>query len=366
MASRLLKAIDTRIAKTRDPLENTCLRAERAALLARQGRLEEARAELARIHARFDSQPNARVSAWTSLAEGLAIYFENLGGGARDKLKRALALSQAIHDDSIESLSAAWLAQMDFAALDLDPMVRHLSLALHVASGTHHSALSRSSLVAAQAFHWAERIDLALPWYSRARQHASAEGDESTLSALMHNMAWMRAAEVRRLSISRPTDSNRARQAQLGADSIEHFDGLIGMAALSSLVPMLRAQTLMLNECFDEALQVFELAFPASSRDGLQRMACLLLADIAWCRLQTGDIAGAKRDAEAAETQIAVSTQLDDLAMTHTRLAAVFEACGEATVASEHASKAASAWLIHGERQAHLVAELGAALDGLQ
>ena len=47
MVSRLLSALETRIARTRDPLQNDCLRAERTTLLARQGRLDEARAELA-------------------------------------------------------------------------------------------------------------------------------------------------------------------------------------------------------------------------------------------------------------------------------------------------------------------------------
>jgi hypothetical protein len=77
MTSLLRSALDARIAKTRDPLQNTCQRAERAALLARQGLLDEARAELASIHGRYDGRPNAVVSAWTSLAEGLVIYFEN-------------------------------------------------------------------------------------------------------------------------------------------------------------------------------------------------------------------------------------------------------------------------------------------------
>jgi hypothetical protein len=175
-------------------LQNTCLRAERAALLARQGLLDEARAELASIHGRYDGRPNAVVSAWTSLAEGLVIYFENLGDAARDKIMRSLALSEAIRAKSILALSAAWLAQMDFSRLDFEPMVQHLSVALRTAGSSQHSALSRASLVVAQAYHWAERLDLALPWYGRARQHASTEGDESTINALMqHDLNARRA-----------------------------------------------------------------------------------------------------------------------------------------------------------------------------
>ena len=122
MPSRLLRALEIRIAKCRDPLQNTCLRAEKAALLARQGQLEQARAELAAIHARYDRQPNAVVSAWVSLAEGLIVYFSNLGVAAIDKIKRSLALSEAVGARPIQALSAAWLAQMTFSRLDFGPM----------------------------------------------------------------------------------------------------------------------------------------------------------------------------------------------------------------------------------------------------
>ncbi len=365
MASRLLSALDARIAKTRDPLQNTCLRAERAALLARQGHLEEARAELAIIHAHYDGRPNAVVSAWVSLAEGLVIYFSNLGGAARDKIKRSLALSEAIRAESIQALSAAWLAQMDFSSLDFEPMLRHLPLALRVAGTSQHSALSRACLVVAEAYHWAERLDLALPWYSRARQHASAEGDESTLSALMHNMACLRAAEARRLSVSGVFELNQARQAQLGADSTNHFDELIGMAALGSLVPILRAQVLVLHGRFVEALKLLEANIEDSMKEGLDRMLCVMLADVAWCRLKTGDVTGAQRDAQTALSSIAAATHVDDRAMTHSRLAQICVATNEPDVAREHTMRASAAWQIHLLQQSHLVPALARALEGL-
>ena len=366
MSSRLLKAIDKRIAKTRDAIENACLRAERAALLARQGLLDEARAELRRIHAQFDSRPNARVSAWTSLAEGLVIYFDNLAANARDKLLRSLALAAAIGDEHVEALSAAWLAQMDFAALDLESLVKHLPIALTKAAPSHHSARSRAALVAAEAYHWAERLDLALPWYTLVRHHASAEGDEPTLSALMHNMTWMRAAEARRRSVAEPTDAASARQTQMGADSIGTFDELIGMLALRPLVPILQAQALMLNRRHAEALDAFEQQLPASLQHGLGRMACVILADMALCRVKTGDPSGARADIARALESITTSTQVDDLAITHSRLAEVYELLEDLSEATKHSDLARSAWHASRSKQEFLVAALRRALEGLR
>ena len=108
MASRLLSALDARIAKCRDPVENACLRAEKAALLARQGYLDAARAELAIVHARYDGRPNAVVSAWVNLAEGLIAFYGSLSLKAKDKLIRAIALSSAVGNRDVWALGAAW------------------------------------------------------------------------------------------------------------------------------------------------------------------------------------------------------------------------------------------------------------------
>ncbi|MBK6865634.1 MAG: hypothetical protein IPG91_20045 [Ideonella sp.] len=232
MVSRLLSALDARIARTRDPLQNDCLRAERATLLARQGRLDEARAELDRIRARHAAKPNAVVTAWVCLGEGMVVYYGSLGIAARDRFLRALALSEAAHARRVVALSAAWLAQMDFATQDFAALSRHLPHALKYAEPDQHSALSRACLVAAEAFHWAERFDLAMPWYARARHHATFEGDESMLSALMHNMAWLRVAEYRRREVAGELGHAEARQAKLSAESIAQFDGMVGIGVL--------------------------------------------------------------------------------------------------------------------------------------
>lgn len=354
MTSRLLSALDARIRKTRNPVESACLRAERATLLARQGQLDAARAELGALRTQFDPRPHAVVSAWASLAEGLVAYFENLSSSARDKLMRALALSEAVRAPSIQSVSAAWLAQMDFSCFDFGPMVRHVTEALETAPETLHSARSRASLVVAEAYHWCERLDLALPWYSLARQHATAEGDEATLSALMHNMAWLRIAEARRRSVFGAADVDEARYARLGAESVGTFDKLVGTNSLNALVPLLRSQALMLNDEFETALELLAAHTEKARNEGLDRMACVLLADTAWCRLRTGDLVRARFEADLALECVTTETHVDDLAMTHSRLAQIHESLGDVNLAKHHDSAAKAAWQLHMDRQVQL------------
>ena len=114
MASPLLASIDARMAATQDPLDAICLRVERAGLLARQGDLDEARAELALLQALHERRRHPLVSAWLHLADGLVLHFTNQSAAARDRMLRSLALSTAIQSRPVQALSAAWLAQIGF------------------------------------------------------------------------------------------------------------------------------------------------------------------------------------------------------------------------------------------------------------
>jgi hypothetical protein len=358
MASRLLSALDARIAKTRGLLESTCLRAERAALFARQGRLDDARAELAAIHARYDGRTDAVVSAWASLADGLVAFYSDFSPSARDKLLRAHALSSAAGNRRVRALSAAWLAHMNYLDDDFEPMVRHLAVALAEAAPDSGSALARACLVAAQSYHWAERIDLAQPWYARARQHAMDDGDETLLSALMHNMAWLRATEARRLAVSGVVDREQVRQVLLGAESTGHFDQRVGTASLRSLVPILRAHVLTLLDRHAEALELFDAYWATALAEGLAKMQGGMLAETAWCRVHVGDVGGARRDAQAAREHLVDCVQPGDRAAVHGRLAQVFDTLCDPAAADRHRVQAHTDWQAHSERQGRLLALL--------
>ena len=359
MVSRLLSALDARIQKARDPVENACLRAERAALLAREGQIDAARKELETLRARFDSRPHAVVSAWASLAEGLVAYFEKLGLPARDKFKRALALSRAAKAASIQAVSAAWLAQMDLLSMDFEPFIEHLAEALNTAPSTLHSARSRAGLAIAIAYHWCERLDLALPWYALARQHATAEGDEATLSALMHDMAWLRAVNARRIAVNGGPRPGNLQQVLLGAESTGHFDQRIGASSLSSLVPILRAHVLVLLDRHAEALALFDQHLDSSLNQGLARVQCSVLAEAAWCRMHAGDKSQAMAEARAVETHIGTCDQPDERAAAHGRLAQLYALGGDPDAAARHRARAEAEWSVHSANQQRLLALLG-------
>lgn len=359
--SRLLARLDAALARSRHPVEAACLRAERAGFLARLGHFDEARAVLGSLHAQFDPQPQAAVSAWLCMAEGWMLHFGSLSSGARDKMKRAQALSAAAGLVPLQALSSAWLAHMDYLADDADEMLRNLALALKLAAPDHHSARARACMVVALSYDFGERLDRAQPWYVRAREHANADGDETTLSALNYNITGHRAHHAVQAAMFGGDAQDQARQALAGAEATGNFDAWVGTLSLDALVPMQRAALASVQGQYGEALALYEKHFDAAGRQGLARLAAKHLADMAWCRWHLGDTAGARRDAQAAVDSMAATTQADDRAVAHARLAALFKLLDDEAAAARHAALGRDEWAAHRRFQAAWVDALEAA-----
>jgi ATP/maltotriose-dependent transcriptional regulator MalT len=233
-SSRLELRLAGEIAGAPTALEADCKHAELAAYRTRLGRVEEAKSTLGALHRRYDSSPHVAISAWLNLVEGLVAHFGDMDPSARDKVMRSHALSTAAGLTPMRALSAAWLAHLDYLHVDVMSMTRHVAEALQLSDGNHHGARSRAHLVVAQAHHLAGYLDRALPWYSRAREHALADGDDATVSALMHNMAWLRAHALRQRAFLAMGPGDVTMHALMGAESTGNFDFLIGSESLHS------------------------------------------------------------------------------------------------------------------------------------
>jgi hypothetical protein len=265
----------------------------------------------------------------------------------------------------LHALSAAWLAHLDYVRNDMTSMLRHVTQALEIASADQHSARSRACLVVAEAYHFADRVETAGAWYSRSRVHATADGDEAHLSALMHNQAGLRGSLARLSVIFGGARAEQARHALIGAESTGHFDAGIGTASLASLVPMLRGQMLALSGHCDQALALFEAHFETAMGDGLERQRASFLADMAWCRWQLGQRETAARDADRALVSLASPCDLDDRACAQSRLAEVMQALGRSEQAAALREQAASDLRAHRGEQQRLAALLDDGLAGV-
>jgi tetratricopeptide (TPR) repeat protein len=360
--SRLLQRLDADIAASADPGQAACLKVQRALLLARHGQMSEARAHLTTLHQQAFQHPHKEVGAWLHFAEGLMSYYTDFSSAAPEKVLHAQALAKAAKLGALEALCAAWLAQLAYVRHDLQAMIGHAAVCDRLAAVDHHAARYRLCTVMGLAHHLTGRVDAAQAWYSKARIHAMADGDEASLSALMYNTAQMRVAQVRRdsLSAGHAGDSGLL----LGVDSIKNYDSAVGGSVRPDLTPILRAQILTVEGDFAEARRLLEEYLPQAMTAGLARLGSSLLADLAWCRVNTGQDAHALQQAKEAEAEVDLDPDcdVDDRAAAHSRLAQVYTALGRLDEAARHQASATASWLEFAEQQkawAAALAELG-------
>lgn len=340
--SRLLQHLDKAIAAAPGHLQAAGLRAQRAVLQARHGQLELAREELTELHQLAFQHPNPQLGAWLHLAEGLMNYFTDFSGGAYEKILRARAIANVAGLREVEALAAAWLAHLAYVKHDITALVEQATACRALATPQQHGAHSRLAIALGLAHHFAARPELAQRWYVHARQHAMAEGDDATQSALMYNMAEMRTAHLRRETLAHPERATP--ELLLSADSVARYDEAVGGSAMGELTPILRAQILTVLGQFGPARELYEQHLPQAISRGLARLGSSMLADLAWCRVNSGQREQALEQARESELELDPTCDVDDRAATHSRLAQVYQALGDADAAARHAANAAHEW----------------------
>ncbi len=358
MSSRLLSRLDADIRSATPALAADRLRCERAAYLARLGEFDEATREIAAVHQRHEARPSAAISVWLNLAHGLVSHYSDLGSQTQDRIRRAHAMSVATGLTDLQALSAAWLAHLAYLRMDAAGAAGHAAEALRLAQPDHHAARARACLVVAQAYDEAGRLDQARPWYDRAHRHATTEGDDATLSAMLWNKASLRVAALRQALACGRAEAVDDALALLSAESTANFDALIGVRSLRALQPALRAQTCSLLGRTDEALALYEEHLDEALNQGLRSIEGVLLADRAWCRLQAQNTSGASDDARLAEGCLAREASFCDRAPGHTRLTQVWQALGDHAAAERQRQLAQRAWQGHAGDQANLLEAL--------
>lgn len=344
LRSRLAQKLDTEIAAAAAvPARAAVLQVQRAILWLRHGREAEAREELNRLQARALVHPRAELAAWLHLAEGLTAYFSAFGGGARERMRRAHVMAQAAGLTGLRSVCDAWLAQMAFVDRDIDRLVQHAQAVL--AAPADHGAACRVASSLGMAWDLAQDEAAASAWYAWGRRAASADGDDAGIAALLYNQMQMRALRIRHAALA--GQPGEAPAVLLGVDSIGHFDDAVGGSARADLTPLLRAQLLTVQGDFAAAAALLEAHLPEAVAAGLARTGGSLLADLAWCWANTGDMTRARAMADQAAVEVLAEDSphcdLDERAALHARLAQVYARLHETGLAARHEEAAHAA-----------------------
>lgn len=355
MHSRLLSTLQAEARTTSDPEKWARAVCRSAVHLGRQGQSALALKAIDQVRTSFALNLTPSIAAWLMLAEGtLEFYRENINE-AFDRTRRAHAICIAAGLSEVRPTCAAWMALIQFNALQYLEMIKHLDEVLTFVTQDDHQALARASLVLADALHFAGDFNAARPWYQATRLHATAEGDEATLSAMLHNVAAFRAGNVRVADAFGVAMHEESHRAMMEANSAFHFDAALGTASFAMLVPLVRAQVLLVEQKFSEA----EAAFEGIDKSDLENKSVpLLVIDLAWAKIKLGKHAAASALFQEANKLLPSVDHIDEIAYVNARMAAVSDALGNHDAASLHFALAQTALERHKSEQVDLLRRL--------
>jgi tetratricopeptide (TPR) repeat protein len=344
----MLARLESEISREKDSVTRDCKKLERAAYLARMGSLAEAISTVTEVREIYVSNPNAKISSWTHLADGLIDHFTNLSCSSRQKILRAYALSSAASLVETRSICAAWLAHLEYASSNFESMIKYANEALDLSLKFNNAAATRSALIVALAYHFAGGTESASPWYRFVRLVATMQGDEATISALIHNMAWLRAQSRRAESCGLPIGSVRLEdQTLLAAESSENYDILVGSKSLPVFSPILKAQILIVDKEYYKALTIYSNNIKIATDDVMRDSTPDLLADQAWGMINVGLIFEASEKVTQAVQKMHIQSDDKISLFAQARVAQVFEALGNIDDARKHKNLALEGWAKH-------------------
>jgi tetratricopeptide (TPR) repeat protein len=363
VSSRLLSTLNARISAAPDQLSAACLRAERAAHLARRGEYGEVVAEISSLRHLNTRLGDPRLSAWVHLADGVNELTEGRHQAAIDRFERTRAVAGALRMHRENSVAVSWLAYIAFMRNEIDALVGKLDEVAALGDEADKSAVSRSKMLVGQAFHYAGRYDLARSWYRGARELAVEVGDDVLTSALLFNIASHHVSNYRQQLLRGGLESAPIDLLVLARESVTSYDDLVGINSLSSYAGTLLASIHLFHGRFAESSNLFGKFIDVAERQGLERMKAPYLADLAYCQVKLGELDAGRRTVRLAQEATSLGVHVDDLAATRSRLAQTLEFLGEPTLAAQQMRMAEELWSQHEEFQRGLLDKL-ARLNG--
>jgi len=355
MESKLLRELRAISRSTTDRLIWARSMCRQASHHARQGETTEALGAIGSVRSEFGNSLEPEVAAWLMLTEGILKYFSGEADLGVDRLLRAYAVAAASPNCAARPTCAAWLALYYFNTRHFIQMLEMLRESLQLAAHDDHQAQARASLVVADAFHLGGRFDLARPWYERARQHATVEGDEPAISAILHNVAAFRACNLKLASALGEHAPEEAQRANMEASSALAYDLAVGTRSFASFLPHVVAQILIVDRKYQEALATL---LKIKVGELPSRAHAVHYVDLATCALHLSDSTLLEFNLRSAQDALTRSTDPDDRVYVCCRLASIFDAIGNEQLATHFRVRAQSEVQAYRVAQRELVAGL--------
>lgn len=284
----VIEKLNSKLAKTTDPIERAELSLDRATYLARIGDFEGSSEVVNVLRQHFGHNASVRLSIRYMVCEGLIAHFRADWANGRDRFMRAHALAVACGLRDLAALAGSWLAHVDFNRRDYESTRRRLSECLSQTGDELAAARLRAMILMGDASTYCGEMGEAKKWYRAALTLAVREGDQVSIEAVMYNRTAFRLARVRTLrALGEPDDGSGAFTSMEVSSAVSYYYAL-GYASLDSLIVALRARCNLQNAKYELAAADLEFLVQQGLATSYQSDLALLKAELALCRLHLG------------------------------------------------------------------------------
>lgn len=350
----LLATASQDLAGATTPIDKVVARIRLAVYSARQGNDQLARSHIDNLRAEPTSAAYSLAIAGANLAEGVVAYCSSDQATAVDRLRRSQALAASARAESLERWANAWLAHVAFDAGNLDQVHERGALALQGVAREEHAVLARVCSTLGVALHFGDRYLEAKPWYDVAHRHAIAEGDDLMIDALLHNVAAIRANNLRLRQVDGRMSRDELDRADLEFRSSINYDRLKTSQSFRWTLPFLEAHLAVLREEYTTAAELLERWLSAGFSKAPERASADAKSELALCYAKLNRLGEAWRLVQEVRDSKKHDTSDDEVAMIKYRCHQVADLCGHSSDAQSLYLEARQALEAHSAEQAHV------------
>lgn len=345
MVSRYIRQVEAEHAGASNSSPRSLLIGKVAFHHARLGNLDRVEALAAELRKLNQSSGSGFGDAiyWINVAEGIALHYDARIPESRSKWLRGRAVAESLGLRDVSAIASAWLFFSHYLSEQMELAIENGINAIEATESGNYSAISRVSLTIALCLHYVDKIASAREWYTRCRLAAVNDGDEATLAALMHSMAWMNVSKARYSDLIEGMSANERDLVSISSQTVESYEALIEARSLPALTLLLRAQDCITKADYSVAIKLIDENFPNASDQGYERLGPGLLADRALCLVRLGEMDEAKAVAMRAHACPCDVLHSDDLVIFHSTLQKTFEILQLNSLAESHRERLSAA-----------------------